>query len=118
MTIERLLAGKRLSHIVVHGDTVYLSGQVPDDGALDAAGQTRQVLEKIDRLLTQADTDKHHVLSATIYLAAMEHFAVMNSVWEAWLPNGAAPARATVQALLANPAYLVEIQVIAARSSP
>jgi enamine deaminase RidA (YjgF/YER057c/UK114 family) len=119
MTIQRIHVGKRLSQIVRHGDTVFLAGQVPDDGSLDATAQTRQVLDKVDSLLAETGTDKHHILSATIYLSSMDHFAAMNTAWEAWMPPGAAPARATVQALLANPTYLVEIQIVAAlRSSP
>lgn len=113
--IKRLQSGLRMSQAVIHGDTVYLAGQVATDPAADVAGQTRQILGEIDRLLAEAGTDKTKVLSATIYLADIGTFAQMNSVWDTWVPAGNTPARATVEAKLAAPAYKVEIQVVAAR---
>ncbi|HXQ64722.1 MAG TPA: RidA family protein, partial [Steroidobacteraceae bacterium] len=77
-------------------------------------GQTRQVLASIDRLLAAAGTDKTRLLSATIYLADMGTFGAMNTVWEGWVARGQTPARATLQAALATPAYKVEIVVTAA----
>jgi enamine deaminase RidA (YjgF/YER057c/UK114 family) len=100
---------------VVHGNTVYLAGQVAADTSADVAGQTRQILASIDRLLAAAGTDKKHLLSATIYLADMSTFGEMNSVWDAWVVPGHTPARATVGAPLAAPQYRVEIVVVAAR---
>ena len=113
--IERLHAGPRMSQAVIHGDTVHLAGQVAADPSVGVAAQTRQVLETIDRLLAEAGTDKTRILSATIYLADIGTFAEMNLVWDAWVPPGHAPARATVEARLAAPQYKVEIQVTAAR---
>jgi enamine deaminase RidA (YjgF/YER057c/UK114 family) len=113
--IQRLHTGPRMSQAVVHGRIVYLAGQVADDPSQDVAGQTRQVLAAIDRLLDEAGTDKTRILSATIYLADIGTFAQMNSVWDTWVPHGHTPARATVEAKLAAPAYKVEIQVIAAQ---
>ena len=112
--IQRLHPGPRMSQAVVHGNTVYLAGQVADDPSADVAGQTRQVLANIDKLLAAAGTDKTRILSATIYLADIGTFAQMNSVWDAWVPEGHTPARATVEAKLAAPQYKVEIQVVAA----
>ena len=119
MTIERRNVGKRLSDLVIYapppdGRLVYLAGQVAEDPNADAADQTRSVLAQIDRLLGEASTDKTKILSATIYLADMSDYPAMNAVWDAWVPQGDAPARATVQARLANPAYRVEIQIVAA----
>ncbi len=114
MTIKRMNVGKRLSEIVVHGDTVYLAGEVPDDGTLDIAGQTEQVLAKIDKILKQAGSDKSKLLSAQIFLPDMKDFAAMNAVWEKWVVPGQTPARATIEAKLANPAYKVEIMCVAA----
>ena len=114
MTIKRMNVGKRLSEIVVHGNTVYLAGEVPDDGTLDITGQTEQVLAKIDRILKQAGSDKSKLLSAQIFLPDMKDFAAMNAVWEKWVVPGQTPARATVEAKLANPAYKVEIMCVAA----
>jgi enamine deaminase RidA (YjgF/YER057c/UK114 family) len=112
--IERLQPGPRMSQAVIHGNTVYLAGQVAADPTRDVPGQTREVLDAIDRLLAEAGTDKTRILSATIYLADIGTFAQMNSVWDTWVPQGHTPARATVEANLAAPAYKVEIQVIAA----
>jgi len=114
MTIKRMNVGKRLSEIVVHGNTVYLAGEVPDDGTLDITGQTQQVLAKIDKILKQAGSDKSKLLSAQIFLPDMKDFAAMNAVWEKWVVPGQTPARATVEAKLANPAYKVEIMCVAA----
>ena len=116
MSIQRMHTNQRMSQIVVHGDTVYLAGQV----ALDKPGgsfaeQTRNILDRIDALLKEAGTDKTKVLSATIWLADMRGFEDMNAVWDAWVPAGCAPARATVEAKLATPAFTVEIGVIAAK---
>ena len=111
---RRLHTGPRMSQAVVHGNIVYLAGQVADDPSQDVAGQTRQVLAAIDRLLAEAGTDKTRILSATIYLADIGTFAQMNSAWDPWVPPGHTPARATVAAKLAAPQYQVEIQVVAA----
>ena len=116
MSIQRMHTNQRMSQIVVHGDTVYLAGQV----ALDKPGgsfaeQTRNILDRIDALLKEAGTDKTKVLTATIWLADMRGFEDMNAVWDAWVPAGCAPARATVEAKLATPAFTVEIGVIAAK---
>ncbi len=112
--IKRLEIGPRMSQAVIHGDTVYLAGQVANDTAADVAGQTRQVLATIDRLLAAAGSDKSRILAATVYLADIGTFGAMNSAWDAWVAPGNAPARATVEAALATPAYKVEIVVIAA----
>jgi enamine deaminase RidA (YjgF/YER057c/UK114 family) len=113
--IERLHAGRRMSQAVIHGHTVYLAGQVAADASLDVAGQTREVLDAIDRLLAEAGTDRTKILTATVYLADIGTFAQMNSVWDAWVSREHPPARATVEAKLAAPEYRVEIQVTAAR---
>jgi enamine deaminase RidA (YjgF/YER057c/UK114 family) len=113
--IERLQPGPRMSQAVIHGDTVYLAGQVADDTSADVTGQTRQILAAIDRLLAAAGTDKTRILSATVYLSDIGTFAEMNVAWDAWVPAGHTPARATVEAKLAAAVYQVEIQVIAAR---
>ena len=103
-----------MSQAVVYGDTVYLAGQVADDPSADVAGQTQQILAKIDSLLAEAGTDKTRILSANIWLADISTFGEMNQVWDAWVPQGHAPARATVESKLAAPQYRVEIGVIAA----
>ena len=113
--VQRIKPGPRMSAAVVHGDTVYLAGQVAGDPSADVAGQTRQILAKIDDLLAQAGTDKSKLLSANIWLSDISTFDQMNAVWDAWVAPGNTPARATVESKLASPANKVEIMVVAAR---
>jgi enamine deaminase RidA (YjgF/YER057c/UK114 family) len=114
MSIKRINPGKRMSEAVVHNGTVYMAGQVADDPKSDVVNQTRQVLASIDRILAEAGSDKTQILQAQIFLANIGDFAAMNSVWDGWVPQGHTPARATIEAALATPDYLVEIKVIAA----
>jgi enamine deaminase RidA (YjgF/YER057c/UK114 family) len=114
MAIQRFHVGKRLSEMVVHNGTIYLAGQVAEDPKQDITGQVRQVLAQIDKLLAEAGSNKSKMLSCIIYLPSMTDFAQLNAAWEAWVPAGNCPARATVEAKLASPEYKVEIQVIAA----
>lgn len=114
MSIQRFHVGPRMSDMAVHNGTVYLAGQVADDTSQDIGGQTRQVLATIDKLLTEAGSDKTKILSTTIYISDMANFPAMNAVWDAWVAKGNTPPRATVEAQLAKPAYMVEITVIAA----
>ena len=118
MPIERHHTGKRMSDIVVFmpaGERVaWLAGQVAADPTADITGQARSVLGQIDALLAEIGSDKTQILSATIYLPDIKDFAAMNAVWDAWVPQGHTPARATVAAKLASPAYKIEIQVVAA----
>jgi enamine deaminase RidA (YjgF/YER057c/UK114 family) len=116
MSIQRLHSGPRMSQAVIHGDTVYLAGQVADRAKGKSVGeQTTEILAIVDRLLAETGSDRTKILTATIYLADIATFAEMNAVWDAWVPTGHAPARATVEAKLAAPAYTVEIACIAAR---
>lgn len=114
MGITRKHTSARASHIVINNGTIYLSGQVAADPTADVQGQTRSTLAKIEKLLAEAGSDKEHLLSATIYLRDIaNHFALMNEVWNAWVPEGHAPARACVQAHMARAALLVEISIVA-----
>lgn len=113
MSIQRIEPGKRMSQAVIHGNTVYLAGQVGNPGD-DVAAQTATALAEIERLLRQAGSDKSRILSATIWLADMADFDAMNSVWEPWIDPENPPTRATCEAKLASPDYKVEIIVIAA----
>lgn len=114
MSIKRLHVGPRMSGAVVHNGTIYLAGQVADDASQDVAGQTRQILETIDRLLAGCGSDKTRILSTQIFLADIADFAAMNSAWDAWVLAGHTPARATIEAKLAAPKYRVEVMVVAA----
>ncbi|MET0267907.1 MAG: RidA family protein [Duganella sp.] len=115
MEITRLHIGKRLSEVAIHNNTVYLAGQIAEDASADIRGQTREVLGHIDRLLAEAGSDKTCILSCQIYLADLADFDGMNEEYDAWVPGGHTPPRATVQAQLANPAWRVEIVVVAAQ---
>jgi len=113
MTIRRIEPGTRMSGAVVHGDTVYLAGQVGNAGD-DVTAQTKTALAEVDRLLAAAGTDKSKILNATIWLADIADFGKMNAVWDAWVDPANPPARATGESKLATPDYLVEVIVIAA----
>lgn len=104
-----------MSQAVVHGDTIYIAGQVAGDTTADVTGQTKQILAKIEALLAETGSDKAKLLSANIWLASVASYDAMNKVWDAWVVPGQTPARATVGAPLAGPQYLVEISAIAAR---
>ena len=115
MTIHRINSNERLSAAATFEALVFLSGQVPTHSE-DITAQTQEVLSKIDALLAETGSDKDHILNATIYLQDIgRDFVAMNAVWSAWLSDGKAPTRTTVQAELARPQVLVEISVIAVR---
>jgi len=114
--LQRFHVGPRLSETAVHNGTVYLAGQVPDDATQDIRGQTAQVLAMVDRLLAEAGSDKTRILMTQIFLTDIGEIGAMNEVWDAWVPAGHTPPRATVQAALANPAYRIEIVVTAAQA--
>lgn len=115
MTIERIKVGPRMSQAVIYGNLVYLAGQVADDASADVAGQTRQILAKIDSLLAEAGTDKSKLISASVWLSDISTFSEMNSVWDAWVTPGSPPVRACVESKLALPQLKVEIMAVAAR---
>lgn len=111
--IQRIDPGQRFSLAVVAGETVYLAGQVADDLSADVTGQTQQILAKIDALLAKAGTSKARIVSVNIWLADISTAPQMNAVWDAWVDHQNLPARATVEAKLVAPNYLVEIAAIA-----
>ena len=116
MTIQRFENGPRMSRVVVHNDTVYLAGLTADATAGKSVGeQTTEILGKIDGLLKQGGTDKSKLVQATIWLQDIRTVDEMNKVWDAWVPQGCAPARACIEARLQSPAKMVEIRVTAAR---
>ena len=115
-SITRFHVGPRLSETAVHNGTVYLAGQVPDDATQDIGGQTAQVLAMVDRLLAEAGSDKSRILMTQIFLKDISEIGGMNAVWDAWIPAGHTPPRATVQASLAKPDWKIEIVVTAAQA--
>ena len=112
--VQRFDVGTRLSEMAVHNGVCYLAGQVAGDNSQDITGQTKQVLTAIDALLARAGTDKGKLLMVQIFIKDLTDFPAMNAVWEAGLPAGQAPPRATVQAELAKPQWRVEMVVTAA----
>jgi enamine deaminase RidA (YjgF/YER057c/UK114 family) len=114
-TVSRLHTGPRLSHVSIFNHVAYLAGQVPRKSIdLGIKEQTADVLDQIDALLAQAGSDKSRILSCQIYLRDIAEIAEMNAVWEAWIPAGHTPSRATVQALMANPKCGIEVVITAA----
>jgi|SRR5438128_1488142 enamine deaminase RidA (YjgF/YER057c/UK114 family) len=112
--LRRFHVGDRMSEMTIHNGTVYLAGQIAEDASQDIRGQTAQVLASIDKLLTEAGTDKAHILRCQIFIKDLADFAAMNEVWEDWVAPGDAPPRATVQANLAKPEWKIEMVVTAA----
>lgn len=116
MEIKRLHVGARLSEAAIHNGVVYLAGQIPEDVSQGIAGQTREVLGHVERLLQEAGSDKSRILSCQIFLSDISLIAEMNQVWDAWVAPGDTPPRATVEARLANPDWLIEVLVTAAQN--
>ena len=110
--IERLHTAERMSKIVKHNGTVYLCGQVGSGETITE--QTQDCLSRVDALLTEAGSSREHILQAIIWLSDMSYFAEMNEVWNAWVPEGHAPARACGEAKLAREVLKVEIIITAA----
>lgn len=115
MSIQRLHVGQRLSEAAIFNKVIYLAGQVPADSAEGIVAQTTDVLRQIDQLLSEAGSDKSRILMCQIFLSDINDISGMNQVWDNWVAGGNAPPRATVQAALANPAWLIEVVVSAAQ---
>ncbi|HJV07998.1 MAG TPA: RidA family protein [Chromobacteriaceae bacterium] len=115
MSIYRHKQGARLAEAVVSNGLIFLAGQVPENTMDDARAQTANVLAQIDTLLAELDSDKSKIVDVTIFLADMDDYDAMNQAWDAWVPAGNVPARATVKAELANPEWKVEIKLVAVR---
>ncbi|APO68255.1 endoribonuclease L-PSP protein [Rhizobium gallicum] len=112
MSIKRIDVGARMSGAVIHGNTVYLAGQVGEGETV--TDQCKSALAEVDRLLAAAGSSKSKILQTLIYLSDISYFAEMNAAWEAWVDPKNTPARATSEAKLAAPKYKVEFIVIAA----
>lgn len=112
--IKRMETNDRMSRIVIHNQTVYLCGQVAEDASKGIVAQTKSMLGKVDSLLEKAGSGRDLILSATIYLRDIKDFDQMNSVWDSWVPKRGTPARACVEARLADADLLVEVSVVAA----
>ncbi len=115
MSLYRHKAGSRLAEAVVSNGLIFMAGQVPENTDADARAQTEDVLAQIDALLAELGSGKDKLVDATIYLADLADYDAMNAAWDAWVVPGQTPARATVEARLASPAWKVEIKVVAER---
>ncbi|MEG0486518.1 MAG: RidA family protein [Acinetobacter sp.] len=113
--IQKINSTEVMSAVTIFNKVVYLSGQVPKNTDADITGQTQNILETIDQLLASADTDKSRLLSAHVYIKNLSDFQTFNTVWIDWLKGCVAPSRATIQADLVNPDWLIEIAVTAAQ---
>jgi enamine deaminase RidA (YjgF/YER057c/UK114 family) len=116
MALKRINPGKRMSEAVIHNGMAYLAGFVAEEAkGKSVREQTADILAQIDATLKKAGTNKSNIVKANIWLTNMDGFAQMNEAWDAWVPAGATPARATVESpRLAAPGYDVEIMVEAA----
>lgn len=114
--IQKFNTNEVMSAVTVFNQVVYLSGQVPKNTDNDVAGQTREILATIDELLALANTDKSRLLSAQLYIKNLSDFSTVNVIWIDWMNGCVAPSRATIQADLVNPNWLIEIAVTAAQN--
>jgi enamine deaminase RidA (YjgF/YER057c/UK114 family) len=114
MDIKRFHVGKTLSEMAIYNGTVYLAGQIAEDTTQDIRGQTREILGHVDRLLAEAGSDKTRILMCQIFISDFKNFDGMNEVWNAWVVAAHSPPRATVEAKLAKPEWLLEIVITAA----
>jgi enamine deaminase RidA (YjgF/YER057c/UK114 family) len=114
--IVRIDQNGRRSRAALHGQIVYVAGQVADDKTADIATQTRQALAKVDEMLGRVGSARNRLLTAQIWVRSMDDFDAMNAVWDAWVDPGEAPTRCCGEVKLADPDYLVEIVVTAALS--
>ena len=113
MSIQRIQPSKRFSEVVIHNNTAYFAGQVPEKTVKHAYEQTKEVLSLIDKLLAEIGSEKSKILTTQIFLADMADYAQLNQAWDEWVDSQNPPSRATVEAKLADPDWKVEIVIIA-----
>lgn len=114
MSIQKFDSDETLSEIAIYNGVVYLAGQVPDDDSLDIVHQSKQVFANIDKALAKAGTDKSKLLTAQVFIKNLDDFDGFDTAWQDWVADITPPTRATVQANLVNPNWLIEIVVTAA----
>ena len=115
MSIQRIQPSKRFSEVVIHNNTAYFAGQVPEKTVnQNAYEQTKEVLSLIDKLLAEIGSGKSKILTTQIFLADMADYAQLNQAWDEWVDSQNPPSRTTVEAKLADPDWKVEIVIIAA----
>ena len=116
MSIVRIGGTNRYSDVVVFDKRVYLSGVVPNIYA-PVYEQTKEILTRIESILTSAGSSKKNILNMTIYLIDEKSYEDMNRAFDEWIPKDCAPARATIgNVKFPNPLWKVEITLIACTS--
>jgi enamine deaminase RidA (YjgF/YER057c/UK114 family) len=106
--------GPRMAQAVAFNGALHISGQVADDRKAGIEAQTREVLAKIAALLEEAGTSKSKLVAVNVFLPHIGDFDAMNGIYDAWIDPQRPPARACVEARLADPDLRVEICAIAA----
>lgn len=112
--IQRYKSGPRMSQAVAYGGIVHIAGQVADTRKAGLEQQVQEVLAKIEALLAEAGTDKSRLLAVNVFLPAIGDFEAMNRIYDAWIDPSNPPARACVEARLADPDLRVEMTAVAA----
>ena len=112
--IQRYKSGSRMSQAVAYGGIVHIAGQVADTRKAGLEQQVREVLAKIEALLAEAGSDKSRLLAVNVFLPSIADFDAMNRVYDAWIDPANPPARACVEARLADPDLRVEMTAVAA----
>jgi len=107
-----------LSHAVTVGNLVFVSGTTPfkpgsRDMAPDFEGQMHQVMQNIKVILEEAGTSFDKVVKANVILTDIGHFQKMNDIYRSYFTEGNYPARTTIQAPLAVPGMMLEIECVA-----
>jgi enamine deaminase RidA (YjgF/YER057c/UK114 family) len=114
MTIQRKETSRRFSQVVKAGSTIYLAGQLAyENQGASVATQTQEILDRIDGFLKDCGVDKRALVSATVWLEDINDYDAVNEVWDAWVPEGHAPARACIQAKLAMSGFKIEVAAVA-----
>lgn len=101
-----------LSKAVEYHGFIFTQGVVSSDLEGGITEQIQNIFMQLDALLERHGTDNTRILQAQIWLKNIEDRTTFNSAWENWLPEGQAPARVCVQAVLADPRILVEIMLV------
>lgn len=112
--VTRVIPTPIAHRIVIHGNTIYLAGTVPDDRSQPIGGQARQCLEKIDALLKTVGSDASNLLQVLIYVTDINCYEEFNEVWKDFFNADSMPARAMVGVKELGPETLVELVATAA----
>lgn len=114
MDIKRIQPGARMSKATLYNGMLHISGQVAGDRKASIESQTQQVLDLLEEIIIEAGGTKSELLSVNIFLPHIKDFAAMNSVYDGWIDPKNPPARACIEARLADPDLRVEMTAICA----